>query len=224
MITAFIINYQRLTLPARMADYLAEYEGVTPVIVDNASDYPPLLEYYKTTPHKVVRLNFNFGQLAVYHPASPVFPDSGVLPTERFIVTDPDLLIDHMPGDWLQLLHEGLDKYDFATKAGFSLRTDDLPNTPIGNAARAHEASAWISPLENGRFYRAYIDTTFSLLRGYNQDFPAVRTGPPYTAIHVPWYYKTLADVPEDELYYMRSTLARGSTDWTIRIREALGA
>ncbi len=217
---AFIINYQRLTLPAKMADYLAEC-GMRVVILDNDSDYPPLLEYYEETPHEVLKLGFNYGSAAPFHPAAGVIEKYNV--TERFIVTDPDLKIDHIPRDWPQVLNEGLDKYDFACKAGFSLRINDLPNTEIGKQARKHEGGYWNLPLGDGRFYNAYIDTTFCLLRKNYHDFPAVRAAPPYDAIHVPWYYTSLDSVPEDELYYMRSPKSRGSTYWTGRIADEFG-
>ncbi len=217
---AFIINYNRLTLPSRMADYLASCDGVEPVIVDNNSDYPPLLEYYETTPHEVIRLNFNFGSVGVWHPAVSVLDDYDL--HGGFIVTDPDLDISHIPKDWLQVLQEGLDRHQFACKSGFSLRIDDLPDTLVGNQARTHEAGYWNNKLDD-KYYSAYIDTTFCLTRTRLHDFPAVRAAPPYCARHVMWYYTSKDDIPPDELYYIQSTKSRGSTYWTDRVAESVG-
>lgn len=216
----FIINYNRLILPARMADYLAEC-GMRVVILDNDSDYPPLLEYYEETLHEVCKLGFNYGSAAPFHPAAGVYEKYDV--HEKYVVTDPDLIIDHIPRDWPQVLQEGLDRYDFACKSGFSLRLGDLPNTEIGSLARKREEGYWNNPLGDGKFYNAYIDTTFCLCRKRLHDFPSVRAAPPYDAIHVPWYYTSLADIPEDELYYIRSTKSRGSTYWTGQISESFG-
>jgi hypothetical protein len=204
-----------------MADWLAGFDALRVVIVDNNSDYPPLLEYYETTPHEVLRLDFNYGSAAPFHPGAGVQEKCGV--TGRFIVTDPDLGIDHIPRDWLSVLNEGLDRHDYACKAGFSLRIDDLPNTDIARQAKEVEADYWRRPLSGGKFYDAYIDTSFCLLRRNYHDFPSVRSAPPYTARHLPWYYTSLADIPEDEMYYLRSTKSRGSTYWTDRILESLG-
>lgn len=216
----FIINYNRLTLPSKMADYLAGC-NVKVVIVDNNSDYPPLLEYYETTPHEVMRLDNNLGNVAVWYCGA--LDKYGVTPDQRYVITDPDLNIDHVPKDWPSVLNEGLDKYDFAWKAGFSLRISDLPNSPIGNMARKQEAGHWSNLLGDGRFYRAYIDTTFCLCRARMHDFAAVRAAPPYDAIHVPWYYTSLDSIPEDEIHYIRSQKSRGSTFWTEKIANELG-
>lgn len=212
----FIINYNRLALPSRMADYLAECEGVYPVIVDNGSTYPPLLEYYETAPHAVKRLEGNWCSTAIWF--------CGILDEydihERFILTDPDLILDNIPKDWLHLFHLGLDKYPWAQKAGFSLEIDDLPDTQVGRAARAHEANSWSVRLDD-QFYRALIDTTFCMVRRIH-DMPAVRTARPYTAKHAPWYYTSKDTIPEDELYYM-NTAHPQSNFWSKRIADEFG-
>ena len=41
-----IINFNRLLLPVKLAEFCAN-RGLSPVFIDNNSDYPPLLEYYK---------------------------------------------------------------------------------------------------------------------------------------------------------------------------------
>jgi hypothetical protein len=203
----FIINFNRLTLPSRMADYLADCPGVYPVIVDNASTYPPLLEYYETTPHKVKRLSGNWCSTVIFF--CGILEEYGI--TERFILTDPDLILDSIPKDFLHLLHLGLDKYPWAQKAGFSLEINDLPDTEITRAAKAHEESYWSEKLDD-QFYRAQIDTTFCMVRKIH-DMPAVRTARPYTAKHAPWYYTDKDTLPDDELYYLQ-TASSDSTYW----------
>jgi len=212
---AFIINYNRLHLPRRMADYLAECPGVTPIIIDNKSTYPPLLEYYETTPHKVLRMDRNYG--------TPVVWVSGILDDldlhGGFVVTDPDLNIDHVPKDWPHVLQLGLDRHKFACKSGFSLRITDLPPTLIGIQAKKLEGIAWSRKVDD-RFYGCDIDTTFCLCRSRLHDFPAVRSAPPYDAIHVPWYYDKVSDLPDDELYYMKSVRPGMSNYWTTKLAE----
>jgi len=219
-VKAFIINYNRLDLPRRMADYIADCQnGVEPVFLDNNSDYPPLLEYYETTPHKVVRLSRNWGNCVVWY--------CGILDEwdlhGDFIVTDPDLEIDHIPKDWLDLFREGMAKFPDRWKVGFGLMRDDLPDTPTGRAAYGWEGMEWSQPVEGGRFYKASIDTTFCLCRTRKHSFDSVRTGPPYVARHVPWYYTCLDDIPEDELYYLRSITPGKWNYWSGKLREEMG-
>lgn len=204
-IYAFIINWNRLDLTRNMADWLADIEGIIPVIVDNNSTYPKLLEYYEHCPHKVERLQLNYG---IDFEQNKILEKYEVT-QKRFIVTDPDLDLSGIPKDFLHILHLGLDKYEFACKAGFSLEINDLPNDEMKKQILAHESMAWSVKLDD-MFYNAYIDTTFALWRNNIYDFPAVRTERPYTARHVPWYY-TKEYFPEDEKYYFQHVTGVGS-------------
>lgn len=196
---AFIINYNRLDLPKNMADYLADCKDIMPVIIDNNSTYPKLLEYYKSCPHKVEIMDKNYGNCVVW--------DSGILDkynlNGNFIITDPDLDISSIPNDFLHILRSGLDKYSKACKAGFGLEVKDLPNTEISKRANDWERGNWAHKLDD-MFYEAPIDTTFCLCRTRLHDFKAIRTGYPYVARHMPWYY-TKDNIPEDEKYYFKS-------------------
>jgi len=221
LVYCFIINFNRLELPSRLADFAAETPGVKPVFLDNNSTYPPLLEYYKTCPHEVLKLGFNYGSAAPWHPKAGVLDHFDL--RGGFIVTDPDLGIDHMPSDWLHELQTGLDRHAGVCKSGFGLMVDDLPDTEIGRAARKNQKIEWSHPLDGGRYFRSSIDTTFCLCRTRLHDFPAVRTNAPYLARHVPWYYTCLEDVPEDEVYYLRSITPRRSNWWAGEIRDFVG-
>jgi len=200
---AFIVNYNRLTLPKNMADWLADRD-CEPIILDNGSDYPPLLEYYADCPHRVVRLNNNFGHKVVW------LPEAGVLEMfkirGRYIVTDPDLDLSKVPDDFLLVLQEGLSKYKQYDKCALSLEINDLPPTREGNFIRGREARYWQHALDE-RYYHADTDTTLALYRQgvtwYGHS--AMRTARPYTARHVPWYYDDLAMLPNDEYYYFKT-------------------
>lgn len=220
----FIINYNRLTLPRKMADFIADSPGAVPIIVDNCSTYGPLLSYYDTCPHRVLRMKRNFGNCVLWHgPGNnqAILNEYGL--NGNFIVTDPDLEIDHIPKDWLHELQTGLDHYPDVAKAGFGLMIDDLPDTPIGRQARGNQGFEWNHPVENGRFYKASIDTTFCLCRTRLHAFNSVRTGPPYLARHKPWYYTCKEDIPEDELYYLKSVTPGKWNYWAGRIQKEFG-
>ena len=207
---ALIINYQRVTLPSKMADFLAGC-GIDPIFVDNNSDYPPLLEYYHNCPYEVLRLTQNYGHRVIW--------DAGVLDrlgvTGNHIITDPDIDLSGIPKDFLHVLEEGLLRYPQFDQCGFSLETEDLPNTESGRAVRAWEAGYWKKPLDN-MYFEAPIDTTFALCKQRDYVFWGIRTNRPYIAKHVPWYYTDLTQLPDDEAYYFKT--ANGSFSWKERL------
>lgn len=201
-VKALIINYNRLTLPRKMAEYIAD-KACNPVFIDNNSDYPPLLEYYENCPFEVIRMDQNYGHKVIWdHPEIL----RGLNINSRFIMTDPDLDLSGIPSDFLDILHAGLTLYPQYSKCGFSLEIRDLPNTPEGNFIRKHEKPYWMQPID-GMFFQAAIDTTFALYRWPLGEYghSAIRTNRPYTAKHVPWYYKNLREQPEDEQYYFKT-------------------
>ena len=197
---AFIINYNRITLTRNMADWCANHDLV-PVIIDNASDYEPLLKYYKTCPYKVVRLNRNYGHTVLW--------DSVVLNLfdlkEGYILTDPDLEMNNCSCDFLDLMKIGLKRYPNVAKCGFSLEVNDLP-TQLADNIKKYEMRWWAKPLDE-QFFAASIDTTFALYRPgvvkYTRS--GIRTNRPYTIRHIPWYYTDFSILPEDEQYYIKT-------------------
>lgn len=190
----FIITYNRLTLPVKMADFMANC-GIDPVFVDNKSDYPPLLEYYKTTPYKVLRMDKNYGYLVVWQ--QKILETMGV--TGEYIVTDPDLDLTGVPEDFLSILRLGLARYPQYDKCGLSLEINDLPKTDWNPAN--YESQFWQYPKDD-MFFEAAVDTTLALYKVPYHSFNALRTNRPYTCRHVPWYYPDFRDMPEDEQYY----------------------
>lgn len=204
-----IINYNRLILPKNTADWCAAHD-LDPVLIDNNSDYPPLLEYYANCPYEVLRLKENRGHQVVS--TLDLKKELGIY--ERYIVTDPDLDFTGIPDDFLDVLDQGLDKYPSVRKCGFSLEINDLPDSPEGKYIRgAHELSYWRLPLDN-MYFDALIDTTFALYRtayNYHSIKQSIRTNRPYTARHIPWYYTDISLLPEDEQYYYKTANASAS-------------
>jgi hypothetical protein len=204
-----IINFNRLTLPAALADWVAA-RGCEPIFIDNQSDYAPLLDYYHSCPYLVMHMNRNFGHTVPWLPEAGVLARLG-LQNERYIATDSDLDLAGIPDDWLAVLNKGLDLHPQAAKCGFSLRLDDLPQSTEGQFIRQCEASYWTKPLRGG-YFDAPTDTTFALYRAGATAYThsAVRAKPPYTARHIPWYYTDFNLLPADEQHYFRT--ANGSS------------
>jgi len=196
---ALIINHNRLALLKNAADWCFNH-GLEPIIIDNCSDYLPLLEYYKTCPYQVLKLNRNYGSHAIW--------DANIINKleikDDFIITDPDLDLTGIPDDFLSVLKEGLMRYP-VVKCGFSLSLNNLPE----GKTKEWERSLWSRPLDD-QYFRAPIATTFALYRKDIRKWvlsPSVRTNSPYTAIHIPWGYESMnfKDLPEDEQYYFKT-------------------
>jgi len=181
-------------------------------LVDNASTYPPLLEYFESTPFDVVRLDRNVGHTAMWD--ANLFDELGV--DGRFVLTDPDIVpVEDCPIDAVEYFGEILDSYPDRAKVGFGLKIDDLPDAyRFKRQAISWESQFWQRPIAP-RLYDAEIDTTFALYRtpgAYRRDH-ALRTGHPYLARHTTWYLDDTA-LPEDELYY-RQHAERDLNNWS---------
>jgi hypothetical protein len=154
-------------------------QGHEVIIIDNASTYPPLLEYYENEcPCKVIKLDYNYGHLA---------PWRVIDIKKEYVVTDPDLDISKIPWDWPDALREGLEMFPKANKCGFS---DDFTKIPINNPIWLPDSSWDSDRMTKGRlckYYDYWIDTGFALYRpGLKFKVGGVRTGRPYTARHLP--------------------------------------
>lgn len=195
---AFIINFNRLTYLKGMVEWCLAH-GLEPVVVDNHSDYPLLLEYYDSNPCEVIRLHGNYGHKVLWTGLVP-------LPEGRYIITDPDLDMSGVPDDFLQVLNMGLDRYPDMPKCGLSLELNDLPDTPEGNFARQWESQFWRDPLDE-LFFNSPVDTTFALYREghFGYTILGIRANRPYTARHYSWYYTDFNLIPEDEQHYYRT-------------------
>ncbi len=181
-------------------------------LIDNASTYPPLLEYLDSSPHHVVRLDRNLGH------RSPWL--SGVVQRvadgRHIVISDPDVVPDPAcPLDAVDHFRRILDRHPDVDKVGFGLRIDDLPPSyPLAGSVRAWEERFWQHEIEPGVF-RADIDTTFALYRPLDRrhsEARALRTGPPYVARHLPWYVGP--DDATDEDRYYRAHADRTIANW----------
>jgi len=204
-----------------MCEYL-EATGVRPIIIDNDSTYPPLLDWYKDCGYKVHRMERNYGHL--------VFWKSFLINqySDRFYcLTDPDLDLSKVPHDYADVLMRGLNENPTVTKAGLSLRINDLPQNAYTKKVIEWEKKFWQH--KSGIFYKADVDTTFALYdkqRDFGKLPPegnkfhwAVRAPEHYTAKHIPWYLtKEKIESSEEEQYYMSQT----HTYWSNIFKETM--
>ena len=208
-INAIIINRDLLSPLQHTVEFLRKEPRIDNIyIIDQASTYQPLLDWYKTIPENVYYCSDNHGP---HHAWDAKFYH---MREGHFILTDPDCDYTGVPEDWLDKMLEVLDNSPFF-KVGFSLRIDDLPDTEVGRAAFNHESQFWKSKTKYG--WDAHIDTTFALYRPNSAfSYDAIRLDKPYCIKHLPWYLK--ADKLSDEWKYYLDHCSYVST-WGNRIK-----
>ena len=212
-VPVIINNYNRVTYLQQLISSL-EKRGYRNIhILDNQSDYPPLLEWYETCPYEVIRLDKNYGFKAIW--------DSGVYNRFKhsfYVYTDSDVVLDEeCPEDFMKVFMDILDRYPDCLKVGFGIHIDDLPDHfRMKDEVIRVESRFWKDELEEG-VYLAQIDTTFALYRPYcygpaNNHHMMIRTGSPYMIRHLPWYIDQ-DHLSDEESYYINHTTQ--STHWT---------
>lgn len=214
-IPCYITNRDLLDSPRGIVEHLKQCDGVGEItIVDCASTYPPLLEWYDRCGVTVRRCE-NLGPRAPWH----LRPHC----SEYYFVTDGDLDFTGVPHDFLTLLQAGLDEHPDRIKAGLSLRLDDIPaDLPLTAGVLEMESAYWAKRLTD-QWYDAPIDTTAALYRDHNEwggYGPALRAAPPYVAKHTAWYLRP-GQIPEDWRYYL-DHLSPAGILWSPRLANSL--
>lgn len=213
-IPIIINNYNRLTFPKKLIEGLVSRGYNHIYIIDNASTYPPLLDYYKSCPYTVFMLNENKGYLAFRK--SDIYKK---FKNQYFVYTDSDIALQpSCPDSFMSYFYSLLKKYPYVSKVGFALRIDDIPDSfNKKNDVIEWESRFWTKEIEPD-VYDASIDTTFALHRpnirvGFSFKKKNLRVGGIYTALHMPWYNDS-SNLSEEELFYINSTST--TTHWTI--------
>ena len=201
-IPIFINARDRLSCLRQQVEWLwaAGYHNI--YILDNASTYPPLLDYYKSIEKQVnvIYLKKNLGYKALWQ--------SGVLNVLNirtpYVYTDPDIVpVEECPCDVLKKMLVILRQYPYIKKVGFGLKTDDITFSGREEAL-AHEKPRMRTSVGKELFF-GVIDTTFALYRNYRHynAYASLRLAGKCMARHLPWYldYEKLS---EDETYYAR--------------------
>jgi hypothetical protein len=202
-IPIIINNRNRVTFLKMLIDSLKKKGYKNIYILDNASTYQPLLDFYKIVDCEVIMLGKNLG-----YDALDQIPLYNKLKKNYFVYTDSDVVpIEECPDDFLKFFLEILRKYPKIQKVGFSLKIDNLPDTFKDKQKVINwESQFFKEKIENGLFL-ASIDTTFALHRPYatlstKGRFKMIRTAYPYTASHMPWYNNS-NELTEEEQYYV---------------------
>ncbi|MBU6427625.1 MAG: hypothetical protein KGR26_01315 [Cyanobacteria bacterium REEB65] len=171
-------------------------------LLDNASTYPPLLDYFRETSAEVVHLGANLGHLALF--------SAGLVPSEPFYYSDPDLVFLG-PHEGLDQLREVSAMFPDRDKVGFGLSLEGVPED-MPNIAWERELWSQAREIAPGVF-DAPLDTTFAYYARPTQDiWRALRIGEPCTVRHSPWY-RSGPSLTEEDRYYLDHVEGR-SCSW----------
>lgn len=199
-ITAVVIGYNQLTYIRNMVSQLEKYTSDI-VIIDNDSQFQPLLDYYETDyQYTLLRQSTNFGH-KVYKKETIANLLGGI-----FLLTDPDLQFHpNLPDDFIKTLLDISETFE-SGKVGFALfinsdeiRTDIHHN---GQTIQEWEKQFWEQkidylPQPNLEMYQAPVDTTFCLVnrkymerrRGFGMGKRnCIRVAGHFTCLHIPWH------------------------------------
>lgn len=214
-IPVIINNRNRLTFLKKLIESLEDKGYRNIFIIDNDSDYQPLLDYYENCAYEVFRLDQNVGYLALWKTNLYkrfikdyyVYTDSDVVPTEN------------CPIDFLHQFFQVMESDKGLMKIGLSLNIDDLPNSfSMKQQVIDWECQYWQNESDDNKFYIANVDTTFALYRPFMKGgasrLKMYRSKNPFSAYHMPWYNDS-ENLSDEEKFYIRS--AKTSTHWTAK-------
>ena len=219
-IPVFIISYNQYTFVKSMVEQLQPYTNNV-YVIDNKSTYEPLIEYLKEIDGKnatVLWMPENYGH-KVYERDEII-----ALGGEKYIVTDPDLLLNpNLPPNFIDILAELSDKYK-TNKIGFALDIKENINLTKkfnGKTLPEHESPYWSQPVPDPNYtlYIAVIDTTFALI---NKKYyvkgdlnNSIRVAGDFTCVHRPWLNNWESDLQPGELdHYLNANNKSTTITW----------
>tara|TARA_S200002703_G_scaffold146808_1_gene142149 strand:+ start:10510 stop:11256 length:747 start_codon:yes stop_codon:yes gene_type:complete len=240
-IPIYILNKDRLVPPTQLIESLVNRGYYNIVIMDNASTYPELLEWYNQIDNGLYD-----GSVSVYPTPLESRRDNSVLywmaslgvnpfysdtKNKWYVYSDSDVVpVDELPCDFIEHMIEMAQTLNFS-KLGWSFKIDDIPDHfKLKELVLQHEGGKfWNNPVDyhiNGntiKIYPANLDTTFAV---HAPGFPAkwapagtaARVGFPYQARHMPWYYDS-DNLPPDEKYYMEHVTPNIGYGWTDKLK-----
>jgi hypothetical protein len=212
MTPVYVNTFNRLETTRKLCEQIAALENAVPIIVDNASTWEPLLDWYRDCPFEVIRLTENYGHHAPWQVGATARPNDGF-----YCVTDCDLDVEGVPADLMAILQHPFTSWSRPpVKSGTALRIDDLPPWQI--VVREWESRFWKQRIDALRYW-APIDTTMAMYRANTPiriatqvaGIRSVRTAGPYTARHMPWYLDPTNLDAENANYF---ATANSSNSW----------
>ena len=209
MFKVVINNRDRLSTTRRLVEDLLQRNTEEIWIIDNASTYPPLLDWYNNLPKEVEVFKYdNCGHLALF--------STGLIDTineDWCFYTDSDIQLNpNMPTNYQQIMYE----YSLALnskKISLALDISDLPDHYMFKQQVLRNEHRWWHNEVLPNVYEAHTDTTFSLNNKVDQ-YDSFRLADNFTSKHIPWYLD-LNNLDEEEQYYIDNCSDHRATQYT---------
>ncbi|MEN4761975.1 hypothetical protein ABEG63_16705 [Chryseobacterium sp. C39-AII1] len=218
-IPVIVVNYNQLFYFKKNIENLLLNGFKKIIILDNASTYPALLEYYKKLmlieEVEVVLLNENLGHRVLYKNKKAY----DTYCKGFYFLTDADVILNKvMPEKFIEKMITILKKkHFFITKVGSALDISDIPDEyPLKKNVLKWEDKFWQNKISEDSCYLAEIDTTFALYKPcyypyfFSNFSKAIRIAGNYIAKHGGWYVLP-GDLEEERKYYLGNNI---STSW----------
>ncbi|MCL1662661.1 hypothetical protein M2T78_00225 [Elizabethkingia ursingii] len=219
-IPVIIINFNQLHYLKQLVDFLLIRNFKNIIIIDNKSDYPQLLDYYREINNEVTieLMDKNYGH-KVFFESKELLSKYG---KGYYILTDSDIIPNHhLPQNFVDILISVMEQnFEMVNKVGFALDLKSIPDTyPVKTKVLKWENQYWENELDKD-IYLAHIDTTFALYKpGYpkrfkdNDFYKAIRIAGNFTAIHGGWYINP-KELSEENKHYLKTS--NNSASWKI--------
>lgn len=201
-IPVVIFNRDRLAALEKLVDQLLLLNYSNIYILDIQSTYPLLLEYYKTCPATIIKVETNIGHKGFWSQGYiNRFKDH-----EFMAITDSDIeLSPDTPTGFIEEMV--ITAKDFRVdKCGLAIKYMDITNQYLKKIIEPIEGSYWRQRLNHRlQVFSAPVDTTFCIVKS-NRPFTyqAVRIAN-WPITHLDWYSDWLK-LTEEEQYYMEHT------------------
>ena len=202
-----VIGFNQYTYISKMIKQLEPYSNDI-IIIDNNSDYKPLLKYYETDyKYTLLKMDKNYGH--------KVYEETFIVNMlgNNYIITDPDLEFNkNLPTNYIQEMIKISKEYK-AGRVGFALLIDTNDIRPelsyAGMPLKEWEGRFWKNKINHPYLdlYNAPIDTTFCLLNTVNNIHGlSIRIGGNYICKHKPWHHNYYLELQDDEYdYYLKN-------------------
>lgn len=204
-----INNRNRLSTTKKMVEDLLSRNTQGIIIIDNASTYPPLLEWYNTLPSEVdIRMFKNEGHLALF--------STGLIheiKEDWCIYTDSDIQLNpNMPVNYQEQMLDVANTLN-CHKIGVALSINDIPDHYWLKAQVLRNEDRWWHEETLPTIYKAHTDTTFCFIKKVDQ-FDSYRMAGDFTAKHMPWYID-MDNLDDEERYFIHHSSLDKVTQYT---------
>lgn len=231
----FIISFNRESvLKECVESYQRFFNNEDIYIIDKASTYQPLKEYYMSI--EKCGISVIYSDAMTGGPSGPGGLNDLYKEIDKYkngcdfyVVTDPDISIKGCKKDLLDVYASILDAYPNVDIVGPMLRIDDIPfEYPARELCLSlHSKQFWHKrpchlKVNNKDIYvqKAPIDSTFGMVRGkvrYKRLMTGFRTYHPYDAKHLDWYI-TPENITKDQENYLNNNSDNTVSHWGTRL------